>query len=91
MELFNRYDVCRRSISMDPIIDEIYFGNSKEVLFVGGRATLPLNPTDEQREEYFRQLQEARLKTRQFAETNYPGWEDPAAYWDKPKQNTQTL
>ena len=91
MELFNRYNICRRSISMDPIVDEIYFGNSEEVLFVGGKATLSLNPTEEQREEYFKQLQEARLKTRQFAETNYPGWEDPAAYWDKPKQNTQTL
>jgi len=83
MELFKKYGIRRKNISDDPIIDEYYFGNPKEVLFVGGRTTLPLNATDEQREEYFKQESEIRAKLLEFADENYPGWDDPCAYWDK--------
>ena len=91
MVLFKKYGIYRKNISMDPIIDEIYFGSSEEVLFTAGRITLPLNPTEEQREEYFKQESETRKRALEFAEENYPGWEDPTAYWDKPKKNTPQM
>ena len=91
MELFKKYGIKRNNISMDPIIDEVYFGNSQEVLFIGGRATLPLNPTEEQRNLYFEQLEEATQKVREFAAENYPDWENPLAYWDQTDKPKNTL
>ena len=78
MYLKCHYMVCSRYADEDHLIDEIYFGNEKEILFVAGQT--PIDAYDD--------IEKLKALAKQYAYENYPDWENVHAYWDKDKENS---
>lgn len=78
MDLNCRYYICSRYVDEDHLIKEVYFGNEKEILFVAGQT--PIDAYDD--------IEKLKALAKQYADENYPDWENVHAYWDKDKENS---
>ena len=82
--LNTRYRICINYVGKDYNTVEIYFGNEEEKLFVAGQVHKEKS-TDrlEIVKAYEEQIKLTRL-TQEWAEYNYPNYEDVRAYWNEP-------
>lgn len=93
MYLECRYKMCNIYVGEDHSTTEIYFGNNEEKLFVAGQIHSKENETREERLARYNLEEELEEKTRNWANQNYPDWENVHAYWDLPTKkdiNTKT-
>lgn len=82
--LNTRYRICVNYVGKGYNTIEIYFGNEEEKLFIAGLVHKK-NCTDrlEIIKAYEEQIRLTRL-TQEWAEYNYPDYEDVRAYWNEP-------
>ena len=83
MKLWQRYGIRREIIGEET---EIYFGNADEKLFVAGRVTIDFNASKEEIEKQFDTINELIMAAQDFADENYPFWENVHAYWNDNKK-----
>lgn len=83
MKLWPRYGIRREVIGKET---EIYFGNADEKLFVAGSVTVDFNASKEEIENQFETINELILVAQDFANENYPYWENVHAYWNDNKK-----
>ena len=91
MYLMCRYKVCTRYLDEDYNDREIYFGNDEEVLFVAGQVILPKNASRQEILAGYEKEEQLIEVAKQFANENYPDWENVLAYWDNGKEYTRGL
>lgn len=82
VRLLCRYMYYRKFIDKEYKIEEIYFGNEKEKIFVAGQLVHKSNMSREEAIEYFEREKALAVAVEKFAQENYPDYLDPAAYWD---------
>lgn len=87
MDLICRYRICSR-YNDDYSTREIYFGNDIEKIFVAGQATISKNASEEEPNDYYNQVKKLTNIAKQYADENYPDWENVHVYWDKDKENS---
>ena len=82
--LYTKYKVCANYVGKDYNTVEIYFGNEEEKLFIAGQVHKK-NCTDkiEISKAYEEQIKLTQL-AQEWAEYNYPNYEDVRAYWNEP-------
>lgn len=91
MNLSCRYGVCIDYIGDDNSIEEIYFGNDQEKLFVAGQIH---RSSDYNRDSILTRLEEEDQLTtaaEKFGDEFYPDWRNVNAYWDDVKENKSSL
>ena len=71
-------------------INEVWFGNQEEVLFVAGRLHTPINDTDAEEQAFDNKIMHLEQAAEKYAEENYPLFKDPLAYWNT-KQKVQKM
>ncbi len=82
MNLERRYHICTVDKDGDSNIVEVYFGNSKEKLFVAGELEHNPDAPSAERRKFYDEEEKLRELAIEYANENYPEWEDPTAYWD---------
>ena len=83
MKLWHRYSIRREIIGKET---EIFFGNTTEKLFVAGRAIIDFDSSKEDIQKQFDRINELIMLAKDFADENYPDWENVHAYWDTNKK-----
>lgn len=86
MNLENRYKVCSVYVTDDRTIEEVYFGNEDEKLFVAGQIYRPKNLRLEEMQVKYTEYKRLRAMAKQFGDENYPGWESVHAYWNNVRE-----
>lgn len=90
MNLICRYRICSRYLyTNDYSTREIYFGNDIEKIFVAGQATISKNASEEEANNYDNQVEKLTDIAKQYADENYPDWENVHAYWENEKENSE--
>lgn len=81
MSLKQRYNICT-DYAEEKV--DVYFGNDEEKLYVAGTITRSLNATREARLRFYEKEDSLRKNAINWAQENYPNYEDVTAYWDLP-------
>ena len=90
MYLDRRYEICRVYVTEDRTIEEIYFGNEDEKLFVAGQVYRPKDLSFEEKRAKYIERERLRAIAKQFGDENYPDWENVLAYWENAKENSHS-
>ena len=91
MYLESRYKICTKYLDDNYESREVYFGNEQEVLFIAGQIIIPEKATRQERIDAYEKEEKLRKIAEQFANENYPDWENVQAYWDDGKNYTRSL
>ncbi len=95
MSLRCRYGVHVGSVVEDSFVEEIYFGNEQEKLFVAGQIRRARGQISrEEADARFDREDALRKMAEEFGDANYPGWKSVHSYWgigkdvieEKPKE-----
>ena len=89
MSLERRYGIFRKYFEENPRTFEVYFGNEQEILFVAGKVVKPTNGTEEEIDAAYAEAERLEKIALEWANENYPEWENIHAYWDAGTTKTQ--
>lgn len=91
MDLCRRYGIHSDYVDEDYAIEEIYFGNRNEKIFVAGQVSIPRGLSVEERKARSEKRNRLFDMAKEFADKYYPNWEDVNAYWDLDKNKAREL
>ena len=69
----------------------VYFGTEQERLYVAGELELEDYCSEEDLRKYFENLETAIDKATHYANSNYPDWKSPIAYWNEEPNKVMKL
>lgn len=89
MCLRNRYEVCS-TYYKDEGIEEVYFGNATEKLYVAGTIQERPGMSEEESQALYEKLSLLRAMAEKYAQDNFPDWKNPLLYWDYNRDISQS-
>lgn len=91
MYLSPRYSIHTDYIGNGGSTREIYFGNEQEKLFVAGTVHISENASEEEILAKYDEQDKLEKLARQYAEENYPDYNNVNAYWETGKKLVHKL